>query len=129
MLISARLSPNGPPARLVTLWAEGAFELVVSPLLLDELSGVLSRRKFRHYVTEQEVTDYVNWVRSGALSVEDPPAEHGHTPDPDDDYLVTLARSCGADLLVSGDSDSTGLRSARPPIVTPAELVRHLDPP
>lgn len=43
VLISARLSPGGTPARLLTAWMEGQFELVVSPALLVELTGVLDR--------------------------------------------------------------------------------------
>jgi predicted nucleic acid-binding protein len=38
-----------------------------------------------------------------AVLLDDPRAETGLTPDPDDDFLLALARSARADYLVSGD--------------------------
>ncbi|MCA1705276.1 MAG: PIN domain-containing protein, partial [Actinobacteria bacterium] len=42
VIISAVLSPGGAPARVMTAWLEGRYELVVSPLLLEELERALS---------------------------------------------------------------------------------------
>ncbi len=53
MLISALISPEGPPRQIVTAWAEGRFELIVSPILLDELGDVLAREKFRRWVSTE----------------------------------------------------------------------------
>jgi hypothetical protein len=63
----------------------------------------------------------------GALSEEgiaatDPDSEPGTTPDPGDDYLVSLARAVGAECIVSGDTHLTQLVDARPPILTPREF-------
>ena len=41
------------------------------------------------------------------------------TPDPGDDYFASLARAAGADYLVSGDAQLTGLEDAEPPVLTP----------
>ncbi len=40
--------------------------------------------------------------------------------DPDDDYLVALARRARVDALVSGDPDLTALTGVDPPVQTPA---------
>jgi predicted nucleic acid-binding protein len=47
--------------------------------------------------------------------------------DPDDDYLVALARAAGADALVSGDHDLTSLVGLVPPVVTPAAFLAMVE--
>ncbi|MGH2892355.1 MAG: PIN domain-containing protein, partial [Solirubrobacteraceae bacterium] len=37
VLVSAAISPAGPPRQIVAAWIDGRFELVISPALLDEL--------------------------------------------------------------------------------------------
>lgn len=127
VLIAARLSSKGAPSELIRRWLAGELELVVSPQLLDELQKVLDREKFRRWLTKEESTAYVQFLRSHARLVPDPAAEHGHSRDPDDDYLVTLARSARASVLVSGDSDLTGIATPHPRVLTPRELIEALD--
>lgn len=95
---------------------------MVSPLLLAELEGVLSREKFRRFVDLDTVGDYVELLRREGLHVEDP----GTAPplpcsDPDDDYLVSLAHVQSA-TVVSGDRHLLDLAD-RAPILAPAELL------
>lgn len=45
VLISALLTRQGNPAWVIQAWLGGAFELVVSPLLLDELERTLAIRR------------------------------------------------------------------------------------
>jgi len=82
---------------------EGKFELIVSIELLMEPTRVLEQGKFRPYATLRETQEYVAVFQKIATVVSDPPAETGLTPDPGDDYLVSLARAVGAEFLVSGD--------------------------
>jgi putative PIN family toxin of toxin-antitoxin system len=126
VLISALISGSGSPARLVLRWQEGLFDLVVSPMLLNELAGALRREKFRSYVTQTEALRFVVWLRHSAELVEDPPAERGLTPDPGDDYLVTLSRAASADFIVSGDRHLAGIRRPRPPVLSPKQLLDRL---
>jgi len=44
------------------------------------------------------------------------------TRDPDDEYLLALARSARVDVLVSGDRDLTDLLISKPPIETPTQF-------
>ena len=103
VLVSALMSPAGAPARLLAEVRDGGLELVLSPLLLAESAGVLAREKFRRYVGLDAVGDYLALLEREGLHVADP-----ETPsplpcaDPDDDYLVVLARAENA-TLVSGD--------------------------
>jgi predicted nucleic acid-binding protein len=58
--------------------------------LLAELKRVLLRDKFRKYLSVEETLEYVNLLHRLAVTAQDPPEIHGLTPDPDDDYLVSL---------------------------------------
>jgi putative PIN family toxin of toxin-antitoxin system len=127
VLISARLSPSGAPGRLLAARLAGRFELIVSPALLAELAGVLERPKFRRWLTVEEARAFVRTLRTSATLIDDPPREHHGLRDPDDAYLLTLARSAKADCLVSGDADLTSLSDPQPPVITPADFLASLD--
>jgi len=43
VLVSALISPAGPPREIVGAWMQGRFDLVASPALLGELRDVLER--------------------------------------------------------------------------------------
>ena len=46
--------------------------------------------------------------------------------DPDDDYLVALARAAVVDALVTGDRDLLELEDVRVAVITPRALVERL---
>jgi len=58
---------------------------------------VLARGRFRRWLSSEEADAFVASLRVGATVAEDPPPEPGLTPDPDDDYVVALARAADAD--------------------------------
>jgi putative PIN family toxin of toxin-antitoxin system len=126
VLISALISGKGAPRNLLWLWLEGAFEVIVCPLLLTELEQVLLRPKFRPYVTAPEARAYVVLLHRLSSHVPDPEVTAGLTTDPGDDYLVALARTAKAHFLVSGDPHLTELKQARPPVLTPRAFLRRL---
>jgi putative toxin-antitoxin system toxin component, PIN family len=122
VLVSALITPAGTPAKLLEEARAGGLELVVSPLLLQELEEVLEREKFRRYVDLDTVGDYIDLLRREALLAADP---EGPPPlrcaDPDDDYLIALAHDCSA-VLVSGDTHLLDLAD-KAPILSPADLM------
>jgi predicted nucleic acid-binding protein len=48
------------------------------------------------------------------------------SPDSGDDYLIALARTSGADVIVSGDSHLTQLVDPTPPVLTPRQFIEQL---
>jgi uncharacterized protein len=122
VLVSAVISPAGAPREILTAWTQERFALIVSPQLLGELRDVLTRPKFRRWVNAATAADYVNGLTDAAIVIDDPPAQPELSPDPDDDYLITLAHVAEADYLVSGDRHLTGLVDPTPPILTPRQF-------
>jgi putative PIN family toxin of toxin-antitoxin system len=122
VLVSALISPDGSPARLLREIRAGGLELIVSPLLLEELGEVLARQKFRRYVDLATVREYVDLLRREALAVPDPDDSAPlRSADPDDDYLIALAQSQNA-VLVSGDRHLLDIGGGAP-ILAPADLL------
>jgi len=127
VLVSALITPTGAPAALLLEVRAGGLELIVSPLLIEELERVLKREKFRRYVDLATVGEFIDLWRNESLAFADP---EGHPPiasdDPDDDYLIALAHSQSA-VLVSGDKHLLELGGGAP-ILTPADLLETLQP-
>ena len=67
VLVSAVISPTRPPRLLVVAWAEGRFELIMSPVLLEELREVLARPKFRQWVSAETAADFVDGLEDSAI--------------------------------------------------------------
>ena len=126
VLVSALISPGGASAGILLELRAGAFELVVSPLLLTELREVLDREKFRRYVTVAEADAYVELIRAEAVVRADPaPSAVPTGADPDDEYLIDLARDAGVDALVTGDARLLELRDVIP-VMSTAEFLGAL---
>ena len=127
VLISAFISQRGgAPDRIVRAWREGAFELVVSPSLIAELTGVLGRPKFARQAAEGRAEAYIAALAGDAMQIDDPPDPAAVSPDRSDDYLIALARAARANVIVSGDSHLTQLTDPTPPVLTPREFAEQL---
>jgi putative PIN family toxin of toxin-antitoxin system len=127
VLISAILSKDGSPAQVLRAWIGGAFELVVSPHLLDEIDRVLRYPKIRKRISSDDAAAFVAALRAEADERPDPKGVPSiATADPDDDYLVALAASAQA-LIVSGDHHLLDLRG-QIPVYSPAEFLELLKP-
>ncbi len=122
VLVSALIAPTGTPAQLLAQVNRGDLELIVSPLLLEELEEVLGRDKFRRYVDRDAVRAYIDFLHRQALTVQDP---DGPPPlrcaDAGDDYLIALAHDQNA-VLVSGDKHLLDVGGGAP-ILAPADLL------
>lgn len=128
VLVSAFIGRQGSVAdRIVRAWRSGRIELLVSPVLLDELAGVLARPKFADAARHGRATDFVGALRVGATMIEDPTGADPVTRDPKDDYLVRLARSSPGIALVSGDRDLLEADVEDIEVLTPRALIDRLE--
>lgn len=124
VLVSALLSRAGAPGRLLVLWLEGAFELVVSEELLAELGRALAYPKLREHISPEDAADFIALLRSTAPMVAGAERPDPISRDPGDDYLLALAKA-SASVLVSGDRDLLVL-APELPIQEPGALLEHL---
>jgi uncharacterized protein len=126
VIISGLLSPTGAPARVLTAWLEGAYELVVSPFLLEELERALGYPKLRKRVSESDTRELLDLLRREA-DVRDDPGDPPpvRSSDPGDDYLITLAAATQS-VIVSGDRHLLDLRDELP-VYTPAGFLSLIE--
>ena len=122
VLISAVLSAQGTPARLVRAARDGRLDVVASPLLLAELRNVLRRDRLRRFLSLVEVDELVEELARLFRIEPDPEPGVPELRDHKDDYVLFLARHVGADYIVSGDADLTDA-TLEPPAITPRQAI------
>ena len=126
VLVSAILSRSGAPAEALDAWREGAFDLIVSPLLLDELEEVLLRPRFSEFASPDHVRTYVDSLAVEGVAFDDPADPPRVTRDRDDDYLFALAVAAEANFIVSGDKDLTSVPGPPCAVLTPRAFLDQL---
>jgi len=102
VLVSALLVEASKPAQLLTAWRRGSFELLTCELQLAEIRDVTRRPALRALIRPALAGELVNQLRGMALWIAKlPPIER--SPDPFDNFLLSMVEGGGADVLVSGD--------------------------
>lgn len=71
-------------------------------------------------------TLFVETIETLVDLVDDPTEVGSETRDPNDDYLVALARAHDVEFIVSGDKDLLEWETQQPPVVTPSQLEQRL---
>ena len=111
VFVSALISAKGAPARILTYWQEEGFEVVVSPVILEELDRVLHYPKLqqRYHLAGKEIQRFLHLLRRQAIEV----VPSGRTTvierDPADNRYLECAVAGGASVIVSGDRHLLGL--------------------
>lgn len=93
-------SPNLAVAQAVTT---NKLILVACPALLQELSDVTHRERFRRWFSLEDAQRLVDALALIAEMHPDPPTVPPVCADPDDDYLFALADAADTRVIVSGD--------------------------
>jgi putative PIN family toxin of toxin-antitoxin system len=123
VLISAMVSPFGPPGLAYAAWREGRFEVATCREQLAEIREVSRYAKFRNVFRPEVVGRMMNILQQSRVVH---PLPRRHTAeDPTDAFLLDLAEVSGADYLVTGDKRSGLLqrkRIGRASIVTAADF-------
>ena len=102
VLVSALLLENSAPAKIVTHWRKGRFALLTAATQIEELRRVLSYPKLRERLTPSVAGLLVNELRQLTVYVDKLP-KVDVSPDPFDNYLLSMALAGAADYLVTGD--------------------------
>lgn len=128
LLISALISAQGFPARLLDAWDEQRFELVSSIEQLDEFRAVSQRPRLVPYIERHDVGRFINQLQAQALLLARLPRVD-RSADPADNFLLAMAEAaCQADYLVSGDKRGVLAlkRHGRTHIVTARSMAKIL---
>ncbi len=127
-LVSALLSPHGPPRRLLDDARAQVFELCSSPVLMAELLDVVSREKFAQRPAAAGLTPLgiVGEIRRLATMATPTDVPRVVADDADDDHVLACALAAQPDLIVSGDKHLLNLGGQYQgiAIVTPAQAVQ-----
>lgn len=124
VLVSALLTPKGPPAKIVRAWLDGAFELVVSPRLLEEIERVFAYPKIATRISIEDAERTLELLADAMSYPDEASATAPVVADPEDAYLVALAE-CASAVLVSGDAALLALVD-RMPVMPQAAFVERL---
>ncbi len=129
VIISAALSRHSSPDLILRAWRRGAFQLIASQPLLEELEIVLARPHIAERLgwSEGQLRAFITELSEHALIVAPEGRLQVVQADPADNRLLEAAVAAGADYIVSGDQHLLDLQSYEEiPIVTPARFVAVL---
>jgi uncharacterized protein len=110
--VSAAVRPEGPPGRIIERFLrDGAFEIVMSQAIVDEVLRALAYPRVRKYIRPglepdlwfEDIIVLCNLV-SGDREFQ------GVSKDPDDDKYIAAAIEGRARFVVAGDSDLLDLK-------------------
>jgi len=90
---------------VLNIFKDQRFQVVIHEELLGELEDVARRTKFRKYFPEEVVVAFLAKIRTSGMMVQDKLAIEKICRDPDDDYLLALAKAAKAHVLLTGDED------------------------
>lgn len=113
ILVSALIAPRGTPARIVQAWRDGAFELITSPPLLEELREALHRPKIarRYHLSPKDIHDLLSLLANATTLVTGTASVSEILSDPDDAPVPACAVEGHADHIVTGDDDLLRLKT------------------
>jgi putative PIN family toxin of toxin-antitoxin system len=103
VVVSGLLFDNSKPA-IALQYTFQHGELLLSLELLEEIAEVLSREKFKRYITNDEREEFLETLleRANLIEVVDTVEE---CRDPKDNHILELALSGEANIIVTGDKD------------------------
>jgi len=128
VVISATLIKGGNEDRILRAWQRGAFQLVVSRQILEEMGRVLFYERIRKFqwmddadvVALLQILAAESVLVAGRLKVK-------ASRDPADDKFLAAAVEGKAEYVVTGDKDLLVLKAyRRVEIVTPGRFIRIL---
>ena len=103
VLVSGFVSESGAPGQVLTLWGEGAYELVVSAPILQEVERTLAKPYFQARYRPDQVRKALEQLQLHAVTTAITVAVQGVATHPEDDLVLATAVSAAADILVTGD--------------------------
>lgn len=104
--VSSLINPFGFPAVLRKAFEEGAFHIIISEAMIEELTDVLSRSRIlnKYEITEEDVRELLTLIEDRADDVF-LSGDIDICRDKDDNAVIETAINGRAEYLVSRDGD------------------------
>ncbi len=128
VIISATLIRGGNEDQILRAWKSGAFDLVLSPEILEETGRALLYEKLQKFrwMTETEIVALIQGLAQGSVLVSGQVAVDA-CRDPDDNKFLAAAIEAKASFVVTGDRDLLDLKNYRNvQIIRPAKFLRMI---
>ena len=105
LFVSGLISKKGNPAKLLQLWHDHAFLLVISQAMVKEIERVLQYPRIRnkYNLKDQDLEQAVGTIKKFAVVLPDAIGLDVVKDDPDDNKVLACALAAQADYIVSGD--------------------------
>jgi putative PIN family toxin of toxin-antitoxin system len=130
VLLSALVgNPEAAPAILLKAIHDHAVEMVACPMLIAEVRENLTEPYFRALLDNGEAEQAVTALERVAVMLDDPVDPEPELRDSGDDYLLALARSAKAEVIVTGDKDLLDHAGLQPPAINAREATGRLAAP
>ncbi|MCA9879079.1 MAG: putative toxin-antitoxin system toxin component, PIN family [Thermomicrobiales bacterium] len=116
------------PGTLIRHWFGGAFELVVSRVILSEVERTLDKPFYRSHRSSRQIGEAFAALVQLATIVVPSASVSGIATHPEDDLILATAASAGADYLVTGDRTLLqvgGFRSVQ--LISPRDFLDVLE--
>ncbi|MBU4305361.1 MAG: putative toxin-antitoxin system toxin component, PIN family [Candidatus Omnitrophica bacterium] len=130
LFVSAVISKKGSPARLLQLWCEHAFLVIISEQMVEEIERVLTYPRIRnkYNLKNEEIGQAVSTIKKFAVVLPDVIKLDIVKDDPDDNKVLACALMVKADYIVSGDSHLLSLGVFEDiPIVTVKDFLDFIE--
>ena len=104
--VSALIRPQGPPGRIIMRFLENAFEIVLSPAIVEETVRAFAYPRVRKYI--HAAVDPELWFEDVILLAQFVAGDYelgGVSVDADDDKYFAAAIEGSATMIVTGDPD------------------------
>lgn len=106
IFVSSLVNIQGNPKRIMSAWEEGAFDLLVSEPIVEEVGRVLRYPRIakRHKQDEQAIQRFLELLKNEAILIEPNERLSIVLEDESDNRYLECAREGKAQYLVSGDN-------------------------
>ena len=130
VIVSAFLSPRGVPAQVLTYFQQEAFDLLISPSILEEYAAALRYDRVRkvHKLSEAQLESALENLKVIAILVIPAATPAVVSADVEDDKFFACAVAGHADIIVSGDAHVQAVKHYQGiTVLSPAAFVALLD--
>lgn len=129
VIISAIISSQSAPAKILDFWKEDKFAIITSPEIMEEVAEVIFRPIIKKHrkISDEEAIELLAELQENSIYITPVSKVKFVKDDPADDKFVHAAIDGKADYLISGDKHLLKLHSVKKcQIVTPQNFVEIL---